>query len=75
MGGTPYRGPPYLYYPHTRCQERIKPHTNQILNPHHSPGKDEAMPKRIQHRRYTTLMSNIKLVARATRFGNPFKDR
>jgi hypothetical protein len=33
------------------------------------------MPKRIQHRRYTTLLANIKLVARPTRFGNPFKDR
>ena len=31
------------------------------------------MPKRIQHRRYTTLPPNTRLIARPSRFGNPFK--
>ena len=31
------------------------------------------MPKRIQHRLYTSLPPNTRLVARPTRFGNPFK--
>lgn len=31
------------------------------------------MPERIQHRRYTTLPPNTRLVARPSRFGNPFK--
>jgi hypothetical protein len=31
------------------------------------------IPKRIQHRRYATLPPDTKLVARPSRFGNPFK--
>lgn len=31
------------------------------------------MPQRIQYRRYTTLPPHTRLVARPSRFGNPFK--
>ena len=34
---------------------------------------DTTMPKRIQHRLYKPLTPNTRLVARPSRFGNPFK--
>lgn len=35
--------------------------------------RETTMPARIQHRRYTALPPNTRLVARPSRFGNPFK--